>query len=296
MFKEILERICRKYTFYPRKYQLHFAEVLDEFIVNEVNKPIFVRLPCGYGKTLIGLLPFTGQNLAGEYPLSSRLIYVLPTRALINFFAKTAKQLMERIGLQGVDIAIEHGETHTSPHYFKDVIITTLDTFFYVYTKKAVIDNHLEFPAGCIATSTVVFDEAHMYQGGEGLTFIALKKLIQHLTEARIPVIIMTATMPEKLEKYLLEGTGKMSVEYGLSGLDEKYESNEGKKEYDVRLGDELGITDDVDIANIVKNYKRALMVFNTVSKAQKTYRELKDKFDNVILLHSRLCRVVREK
>ena len=290
MFRKTLEKICLQYGFYPRKYQLAFAEVLDNF-TTEVNKPVFVRLPCGYGKTLLGLLPLIGQYLSGNYLLSPRLIYVLPTRALVNFFAKTARQLMDRIKLK-INVDVEHGEIHTSPHYLSSFIITTLDTFFYVYTKKLVIDKHLEFPAGCIATSTVVFDEAHMYQGGEGLTFFALKKLINHLADSSVPIIVMTATMPESLKKYLLEDVGYIPIEYGSLGLDEAYESKDGRKEYDVEVKGE----DEVNIVDLVSNYKRALVVLNTVSRAQRVYSELKDRFDNVLLLHSRLCRSIREK
>ena len=291
MFRKALERICSQYGFYPRKYQLVFAEVLDNLINIGVSKPVFVRLPCGYGKTLLGLLPLIGQYLSRNYLLSPRLIYVLPTRALVNFFAKTARQLMDRINLK-VDVDVEHGEIHTSPHYLSSFITTTLDTFFYVYTKKLVVDKHLEFPAGCIATSTVVFDEAHMYQGGEGLTFFALKKLIGHLTDSNVPVIIMTATMPESLKKYLLEDVGDIPIEYGSLGLDEVYESKDGRKEYDV----EVRGWDEVNIIDLVSNHKKALVVLNTVSRAQRVYSELKDRFDNVLLLHSRLCRSIREK
>ncbi|MEM3056571.1 MAG: DEAD/DEAH box helicase, partial [Candidatus Bathyarchaeia archaeon] len=75
--------ICYKYCENePRKYQnIAWNSFLDN--INK-NKITLVRLPCGYGKTMIGLVPFMAQAVEEVWDIAPRLIYVLPMRTLAN--------------------------------------------------------------------------------------------------------------------------------------------------------------------------------------------------------------------
>jgi len=150
-------------------------------------------------------------------------------------------------------------------------------------------------PAGSIASSVVVFDEAHMYR--DGFTFSVMRALMEILHKSNIPFVVMTATMPESLEKSLFEGI-KLRDDQKLLG--------------DVSIDSDLRITleDDPLYSNGNVNIpdkllerikeKKTLIVVNQVKRAQKIYEEIKTILDlreeEIVLLHSRFTRADRKQ
>ena len=198
---EIYENIC---GFSPNPEQV---KTFDTLINLDTSKnPLILRLPCGYGKTESVVIPFLSQAITNKWSIAPRLIYVLPTRALCNQIrdriCRYAQQIEELTG-KIITVGIEHGTSSLDPLFFSDICITTFDQFLYGYARtKQQIGRHFDLPAGSIANSVIVFDEAHLYSP---YTHSLMRAMIEILVSSRIPVIIMTATMPESLQIDLLK-------------------------------------------------------------------------------------------
>lgn len=283
--------ICLKYSDkYPRKYQ---EKAWEEFLNNlNQKKATLVRLPCGYGKTLVGLIPFIAQVVDEDWNIAPRLIYVLPMRSLVNEVRDVAQKIIEKIRVDKLLIVKAlHGEARDTPHLFSDICVTTLDSFLYGYARKISVDSpyggkHIDFTAGSIANSMVVFDEAHMYQGGEIQILGLFKLAVKYLVKSGIPVLVMTATMPKVIRDFLFEDTPYEDISF-------KDDEQLFNKEYDIDR-DHLEPNDllRVGIRDIVStlNYKKLLIVTNTVERAIHVYKELKN--HNCVLLHARIRNV----
>jgi len=275
----------------PRKYQ----EIAWEKLQNNVQekKATIVRLPCGYGKTLIGLVPFLAQAFEEEWDIAPRLIYVLPMRTLTNEVRNVALRIVQNLNLKDqLIVKALHGEARDTPHLFSDIAVTTLDSFLYTYARKASIespygDKHVDFAAGSIANSMVVFDEAHMYQGGDTQVLGLFRLAIKYLVKSGIPVLVMTATMPKVILQFLFNEVPYEDVMF-------KNDEPLYNKTYKVIL--EPFDVIDIGIKNYIStlNYKKLLIVVNTVSRAIRIYGELKDQ--DPILLHAKMRSIDKEK
>ncbi len=291
MIPESYEKICRAYSGDPpRKYQ---RLAWDRFLGNlGQKKATLVRLPCGYGKTLIGLIPFIAQAIDGVWNIAPRLIYVLPMRSLANEVQKIAQKVTEKVGVdEPLVIRTLHGEARHTPHLFSDICVTTLDSFLYGYARKASIDSpygdkHVDFTAGSIANSMVVFDEAHMYQGGEIQILGLFQLVVKYLVKSGVPVLIMTATMPKIIREFLFQDTPYEDISF-----------KDDEQLFDKRYKKLLNPNDLLhEIRDIIStlSYQKLLIVTNTVERAIRVYKELKNY--EPILLHARIRNADRSK
>lgn len=196
------ENIC---SFSPYPEQVEVFNALTNFDISK--NPLVLRLPCGYGKTESVVIPFLVQAITDIWSLAPRMIYVLPTRALCNQIKDRIYQYTEKVkSLSGktITVGIEHGASSLDPLFFSDICITTFDQFLYGYARaKQQIGRHFDLPAGAIANSVVVFDEAHLYSP---YTHSLMRAMIEIVVASKIPTIVMTATMPESLQSDLLRG------------------------------------------------------------------------------------------
>jgi len=95
-----------------------------------------------------------------------------------------------------------------------DIAVTTLDHFIYAYARSSgQVYGHIDLPAGCMAHSLVVFDEAHLYQSRR--TFSVMRAMPAILAAARVPFMVMTATMPRRLQESFGERIDFTKVEFG---------------------------------------------------------------------------------
>lgn len=277
--KEIYNHVC---NFSPTPEQEEAFEVLTSW--DATKNPLVLKLPCGYGKTESVVIPYLAQAFTDKWSLAPRLIYVLPTRALCNqikerieAYALAVKKLTSR----ELKVSVEHGMSSLDPLFFADICVTTFDQFLYGYARnKSHVGRHVDVPAGAFANSVVVFDEAHLYSP---YTHALMKALLEFLSHSKIPVVVMTATMPKTLQDDLLEDLNPMTIEFKGKFLCDRELSWE-MKEWRL-LDGEKASKDLLASLSTAKNQK-VLIVANRVDVAQKLAIELKDK--GVKLIHSR--------
>jgi CRISPR-associated endonuclease/helicase Cas3 len=292
-------------------------------VFGEKRKAMLIA-PTGYGKTLasIDLL-----RTAKDEKISSGLIHVVPLRSLVQqIYEQKFKDRGFRAGYQSQD-RLEEG-WGKSPFFLRELVATTLDSFIMNLYKVPVAEvekvfkensmGHYYVPLASIFSSTVVFDEAHMYlgEGDESYSIEMVHAAVRALSKLDVPLVVETATMNTAVIENianLMAGEGKVPLVYitcddnnsqlkklndmekvsVLKVCDEEYESKnsiEWNTEIidDEKIFDVIGKSDEGDVILIVRN---------TVKKAVETYQSLKDKgYSRIVLVHGRLSLRDREK
>lgn len=266
--------------------------------------PVLIRLPCGYGKTLIGEAPYIAQSVTGNW-LTRGACYVLPTRALTDHHRDRIQQHIRSVEATSSVLAF-HGEEHSTNLFYADFAVSTFDTFTCAYARSSRTGHHLEFPAGTIVTSYVVFDEAHMLQDEFVYSHNIMNKMLRVLSASGVPTIVMTATMPKPVEEIVFDGiTPKCIPDFQQDAtlkeilIKEKY-----RGEIEKILLFEKTPLQIIHERDFIKKClgKRVLIICNTVSTAQSVYEELQKKIKKqhfhalILLLHSRLTKTERLK
>ncbi len=269
------------------------------------RKNIFLVAPCGSGKTLAVV-----YNWLMERP-TKHLIYVLPTQTLLKSIEKDVKKILLDLGFKHVLLeeksfdnskqictATDYGERRETTLYAHDIIFTTLDSYISRLYRSALTPmRYRDLPIARIFNSTTVFDEAHMY---DSYTHTLMKYTLRLLrggdsnSQVSAHHIVMTATMNNKMVKFLeldKEIYLKIKVE------DKMWMSFVGQKV----VSEVISYNTPADFVERVKNLieqkdiKKAIVVCNTVEKAQKIYDSIKGSM-NALLLHSRYKPYDREK
>jgi len=252
----------------PRKFQAEIKDRLEFYKLPQV-----LIAPTGSGKTEAAVFPFLSQFISNNFFLAPRLIYVLPTRAIAD---DLYLRLVDYAALINPRIKVElfHGTEHPEmPVFMGDIVLTTLDQFIYGYSRATrLVGRHLDIPAGSIASSFMVFDEAHLYHSP--YTFSHLRAMLEILSASKVPLCLMTATMPESLLKDLFKNIEHEVVKTGRA---------ENRRDISWELTD--SDLEDIIEKNISATEKM-LVVVNTIQKSQELYRRFK-KYSPV-LLHSR--------
>jgi len=263
--------------------------------IHAIDFPLLLKAPTGSGKTEAVLAPFLSQFIDNKFHIAPRMIYVLPMRVLVNSVAKRIRKYSQNF-FTNIIVEIQHGDIPNTPFFIADIVVTTLDQFLYGFARSSgQIGRHLDIPAGSIASSIVVFDEAHMYR--DGFTFSIMRALMEILQKSYIPFVVMTATMPETLEKSLFEDKRlfkdvKKIIGNTLinSNLKISIENNPLYSDVDVNISEKL--------LNKTKKHK-TLIIVNQVKRAQKIYEYVKAMLaltdDQIILLHSRFTKTDRK-
>lgn len=286
------KQFYEKYFGIPNPY-LHQIELWEK--IKDGEFPILLKAPTGSGKTEAVLAPFLSQFIENNFKIAPRLIYVLPMRILVNNITERIRKYTKKISPY-ISVKIQHGDVPNALFFIADIIVTTLDQFFYGFARASVqVGRHLDIPAGSIASSLVIFDEAHMYR--DEFTFSIMRALMEILNKSKIPFVIMTATMPRSLEESLFENIelpksqkliGNVSANSTLKISIEENPLYENNGDY---LTEEL--------LEKIKNQK-TLIVVNQVKRAQRIYEEIKKRLElknnQIVLLHSRFTRKDREK
>lgn len=266
--------------------------------MRSVKFPLLLKAPTGSGKTEAVLAPFLSQFIDSKFNIAPRMIYVLPMRVLVNNVAERIRKYTKKISSH-ISVEIQHGDVPNSPFFIADIVVTTLDQFLYGFARASgQVGRHLDIPAGSIASSIVVFDEAHMYR--DSFTFSIMRALMEILQKSHVPFILMTATMPESLEMSLFENrelftvsdvkriTGSMPIESSIKITVE---------EEPLHSNSEVYITDELLFK--IKSHK-TLIVVNQVKRAQKIYEEIKERLglgnEEIVLLHSRFTKSDRKQ
>jgi CRISPR-associated endonuclease/helicase Cas3 len=275
--------IRERWGFEPYPYQ---KEVEKEIFNN--NFPLLIKSPTGSGKTEAVIFPFLSQFLQNKFFIAPRLIYVLPMRVLVNQVMERIKSYAQKIS-PFISVKVQHGDLSEEPFFIGDIIVTTLDQFVYGFARVSQqVGHHIDMPAGAIASSLVVFDEAHMYR--DEFTFSIMRAIMEILYESKIPFVVMTATMPESLEKSLFENIKDYAKIIGEDVVSSKLQI----KIWDEPLYANNEVNIDDGLLEKIKK-KKTLIVLNQVKRAQKIYEEIKERLrlneNQIVLLHSRFTR-----
>lgn len=275
----------------PYKHQKTIWEIFGD------NRfPILLKAPSGSGKTEAVVAPFLFQFVENKFYIAPRLIYILPMRVLVNSVTNRIKRYAVKIS-KNISVETQHGESPNDPFFTADIVLTTLDQFIYAYARASTqVGHHLDIPAGAIASSLVVFDEAHMYR--DGFTFSIMRAMLEILYKAKIPFAVMTATMPKSLEESLFE---EIDVEEEQKIVSTEFNLNNQTKIFIEK--EPICQDNEVNISDILLEKlrnKKTLIVLNQVKRAQQVYEEIKKRArfkenEEIILLHSRFTRKDRE-
>jgi CRISPR-associated endonuclease/helicase Cas3 len=292
--KDINQRVFQKifgFDLYPFQ-----KEVFEN--LNNQRYPLLIKAPTGSGKTEAIMASFLAQFLENRFYIAPRLIYVLPMRVLVNSTAQRIKKYVEKISPL-ISVKIQHGDVPDAPFFIADVVITTLDQFVYGFARASQqVGHHIDMPAGAIASSLVVFDEAHMYR--DEFTFSIMRAIMEILYESKIPFVVMTATMPESLEKSLFEN---IDIKDKKIVGDDVVKSNLQIEICDKPLYANNEVNIDDELLRKIKG-KKTLIILNQVERAQKVYEEIKKEIKKrlglsekqIVLLHSRFTKKDRER
>jgi len=272
----------------PYPFQTKVSECVDEG-----KFPILIKAPTGTGKTEAVLSSFLSQFKSNKFQIAPKMIYVLPMRVTVNSIAKRIKKYAQKISPY-ISVEVQHGDVPNAPFFIADIVVTTLDQFLYGFARASQqVGHHIDMPAGAIASSLVVFDEAHMYR--DEFTFSIMRATMEILYESKIPFVIMTATMPESLEKSLFENINDYTKIVGEDVINSKLEI----KIWDEPLFANNEVNIDDELLRKIKK-KKTLIVLNQVKRAQKVYEEIKKRLGlsekQIVLLHSRFTKKDRER
>lgn len=196
------------------------------------------------------------------------------------------------------------------------VVVGTVDQLLLAATRT----KHVMLRHAGLAGKVVVLDEVHAYD-----VFMSqfVHEAFRWLAEAGVPVVVLSATLPPRMREalvraYLQGATGCRDIEGGYEGGAAGYpgvlavtagqlgepasvqvlrrQAQSWRPPYDVRVevlaepdGD-LGAVASALLAERIAGGGCALVVRNTVSRAQQTYQALAATFgSDVVLLHARL-------
>ncbi|BAK54840.1 putative CRISPR-associated helicase Cas3 [Sulfurisphaera tokodaii str. 7] len=255
--------------------------------VEELEKGhnVILKAPTGYGKTTLTKVLANAVDL-GYF---ARVIHVLPLRAIVQDLYEKLKSDSEKGVIRTKSIAAQDMDFSDSPFFMQRVTVTTLDTFILNLFKLPAVEMgkvfqnfgaHYELPRGMIYSSLVIFDEFHLL-GEEGRPLTAGLSAVKSLTDAGVPVIIMSATIDKGLESLIMKyGKDFVTVEAKDFSIERKITVKK--------------IREEEVLSDVLKEYsegKRVLVVFNTRVGAINFYKALKDKGLNPVLIHSKFNR-----
>jgi CRISPR-associated endonuclease/helicase Cas3 len=286
-----LKQLFQKITGYaPYDFQIECLEALTE------GKSLILTAPTGSGKSEVALVPFI---LSKNEELPSQMVYSLPTRTLIENLSMRA---LRYAAFKNQSVAIHHGKRVESSLFEEDIIVTTIDQTVgaYVCTPLSAPLRRGNILAGGVASAFLVFDEIHTFDPYRGLqTAITL---VEHSSRLKLPVCIMSATLPAVLVKKIEEEIIKPN--YDNVTTKEVLDENEikSRREREVTLHTNLDkILSFEEVSKIYGSLseKKIIVVCNTVDRAQALFKDLytdhrnkilKNEIDDaeVILIHSR--------
>lgn len=279
-------------------------------VASDVDR-LVLNAGCGEGKTAAALL--YGQKWL-QADRIERIILTLPTKF-------TANNLYRDLGPEGYDIpeeliGIVHGDsrefltnlTETEEEnseqedananitaqvfennfYAKPVTISTIDHLLmslyhgYKYADRAFFN---------VASSLVVFDEVHYY---EGRTMEAIAEAMRRLTQLKIPHLVMTATIPTAVRQRFDQLNRDQPYPFQrapavICGTAEPKTPFEITRLHETPLDEEDIISS--ELLDLVEQNrgKRQIIFVNQVNRAKQVYRALEERAicDNLICYHS---------
>ena len=142
--------------------------------------------------------------------------------------------------------------------------------------------------AATLKYSKLILDEIQAYEPRIIATIIYGLKTIQEMGGH---FAIITATFPPVLKTFMKKYGLSEGIQYQFKDFTEKEYQLEQFPRHKIRIENS-----EINIEKILEqgSTKKVLVICNTVSKAQKIYREIQERTENVELLHS--CYIRRDR
>ncbi len=262
----------RQSTIYP----------LSKVDVSDIRRHTMVVAPTGAGKT-----DFLLKRCKG------RIFYTLPFQASINAMWERMKETIPNkdIRLQHATSRIVVGnkleEKLLQPLVGSSVKVMTPHQMAAIIFGTPGFESVMLDLEGC----DIILDEIHTYSDVSQSMVLEIVKMLLNLN---CRIHIGTATMPTILYNELLQILGGEEKVYQVKLPDNVLDSFNRHKIYKIE--------DDNDVINILtaafSNNEKALVIYNTISKAQKGFEMFQEIFPQIpmLLIHSRFKRGDRVK
>ncbi len=275
-------------------YQIEVAQHLLS------GKSVVLQAPTGAGKTNTALFPYlyARQNLAAtQFP--RKMIYSVERRILVNNFHTEVEKILQESNLKAaleakgekLEATVLTGERPEDREMRGHMLFTTIDQTLssFLLTPYSLSSRVANLNAGAVASSYLVFDEAHLFDPDTALP--TLMWMLQTLKDVT-PTLLMTATFSKPILDKLAKTTEGVVVTVSPEEL-KKIPAQATKKRYFQMV--EMPLTGQ---AVIDKHQHRSIVVCNMVDRAQQLYDELeaaKDPATELIMLHSRFWQADRK-
>lgn len=277
-----------KYRFpYTRKRGVQ--ELIEKYWDKDL---LLVRAPTGAGKTDASLLWASKQI---ENNRAARLIIAMPTRFTSNALAISVSESLSDTGLYHSSAWFSKFQNEINEgnidfgyaskiHEFARLLETpiTVCTIDHLLTALTLTREDHHLIGFNMANSCLVIDEADFY---DDFTLANILVLLEILHEFRVPVLIMSASLPESSVK-MYQKSG-----YKIDRIIEDNSDNE-RERFQMKSINKYGDLKDIeDILYQCIEKKNAIVYANTVDKATSIYNWFKEQNCpniNPILYHSR--------
>ncbi len=248
-------------------------------IASDIPMRAILQAPTGSGKTEAAI---QWANRWGK----PRLIFSLPTRALVDDIYYRFQGSQDNPGYFPGETGILHStseytylslnnddpESHEFDRYFhRPVMVTTLDQVLVSLFNTGRWDA-VNFS---LSMGALVVDEIHAY---DEVTLSLLLELIMQTKKFNMPMLLMSATIPNWLSKAIMKITGEAFP------VVEVQDDNADNLHWD------LSVKENIDFEAIIESAKssRVLVICNNVRSSIRVFQTLKNKNQNVRLINSR--------
>ena len=266
---------------------------VQELIENYWNRDLLlVRAPTGAGKTDASLLWASKQIKNG---CAARLIIAMPTRFTSNALAINVSESLSDTGLYHSSAWFSKFQNDINEgnldfdyankvHEFARLLETpiTVCTIDHLLTALTLTREDHHLIGFNLANSCLVIDEADFY---DDFTLANILVLLEILHEYKVPILIMSASLPESAVKmYRKSG-------YEIEGVIEDDSDNERTRFQVKTIKKYNDLTDIEDLLYQCVEKKTAIIYANTVDKATSIYKWFQEHNHpniNLILYHSR--------